>query len=773
MALDVNKDFHHLSTSFSYYIDTEEKLTFSEILDNQHLEFTDYSTKGIPTFYQPTTVWLKLDLHFDPQVTSDRYYIFCLQSNLFELEVYRRQKEGSFSQLKTGNLYPFKQREILSPKYGFTVDPSIAQQTVYIRFTGGVGNHRLPWVIVNESTYQSESKAYQLIILSCYSAISAIFLFNIGFLIIVRNKEYCAYSLYILFGALGVLSVDGLAYAFLWPELISFNQKAGEIFVLLSAIARLLAIYYFLNIKTESVLIHYVMIVIITALVLGIIILISFDRMTLPLWHTGLLWFASILCGLFMCGFGIYRRIPLAIPLFFILVVPTVFTFFQALAYWGVLEPSAKNLLFALYGFVLHILLFSLCIGIHMRYETDRRVMAQESLLRAYQQVFQLKSDFLTAVSHELRTPMNGVFGSLQLLRKDKEEDNSSLLYSAWISAKDLMRLINDLLSFSEIQSQQISIRNDLFNFDEATGKLQKRYRQLCADKGVNFEWHVDSDMPDQLVGDREKTLTVISKLVDNAVKFASKGEVIFHASLLKKEDGHVSIMLEVKDSGIGMSEKEMETIFESFKQRECGLRRSYGGLGIGLSITKGLIEALKGSITIESEKGRGTTAKVYLDFQYIEQKLVESDLSSLDDVTEKLPVLIVEDNKVNQQILVKMLAKMGCDSIVANNGIEALAVLEENKLSVILMDLQMPRMDGLECSRRIKAYKDERKNIPIIAVTGNAMEFNLNDCAKVGIKAYITKPIDFTTLEKVVRAYMVLDRGENNTGNCSSFKTL
>lgn len=754
-ALEVDYDYFFLSPEFEYLVDSENDLTLNDIL-TQKLRFTKSGITPVPRLDRFTSLWLKLQLSFDSKAQQDRYYLLSLLNHLDEIDIYRENANDIFSRFSTGNIFPFSERELNEAKYGFTVDPAIAEQTIYLRIKGGMSVNSLSWVLVNDEVFQTESEKFYYLNVFCYTAIIAIFLFNLGFFVVLRRAEYLLYSGFILFGGLTYASIDHIAYQFLWPRQPEFNAISTNLFMLLSAISRLMAFALFLNIKSVSIGLHRSVKLVVTLLALGLLALIILGS-ACPPWIFIIIWLISLFYTLLMCVYCLYRKVALSGILLFILLVPTIFNVAQMIFYGGIVPVEAQYLFVSQFGFVIHAVLFSLCIAVHLKNETKEKQSAIEASLRAYSHVFQLKTDFLTAISHELRTPMNGIFGSLQLLRADQDinKKSSQLVDSAWISAKDMMRLINDILSFSEIQSGHTAVKNDLFDFEDATSQSRSRYQLLCKAKGINLKWHVDGGMPNQLVGDQEKVRIIISKLLDNAVKFTQQGDVSFSAKVESIENSRVSLVLEVSDNGEGIPANEMLTIYEAFKQRESGLRRSYGGLGIGLSITKGLVDALGGSVEIQSDPNCGTKISVYLTLQYIEDALTPVKITEKPDFDKLDAVLIVEDNRVNQLILEKMVTRLGCQSVLANNGKEALDILEKEPVSAILMDLQMPVMDGLECSRQIKNLPDARRNLPIIAVSGNAMDFNRLDCINAGMVAYIKKPINYSILEQVLFTHL------------------
>ncbi|MBL4827497.1 MAG: response regulator [Spongiibacteraceae bacterium] len=362
------------------------------------------------------------------------------------------------------------------------------------------------------------------------------------------------------------------------------------------------------------------------------------------------------------------------------------------------------------------------------------------------------KSEFLAAVSHELRTPMHGILSGIQIAQFDSKEPLRSTLELIHSSASEMMLMVNDILTYTEIQSGQLTSHKINSTTHLISQELYKRYKRLCDAKGLTLEWNMDPDTPAWLELDEDKLLIVLRKILDNAVTFTDRGRIVVNAKI-NREQNSWRLVYTIEDTGIGIKVSEKEKIFDVFQQNESGSQRRYGGLGIGLSISRKLVHAMQGELTVESQEGMGSTFSVSVPVLMgadIAGKTVYDDVS----ISNNLPVLIVEDNIINQKILVKMLEKMGCESLVANHGEEALKILETESVSLILLDLQMPIMDGITCTQRIREFNDERQNIPIVALTANQMKVDKELCLLKGMNEYLQKPIAFDVLSKTVARY-------------------
>ena len=386
-------------------------------------------------------------------------------------------------------------------------------------------------------------------------------------------------------------------------------------------------------------------------------------------------------------------------------------------------------------------------------------VEAQAESIKAFESNLILKQDFLATISHELRTPMNGIIGGIQLAKQDQGLAEQLDIIDR--SAVELMGLINDILTYAEIQSQRFTIREEVLDLTAFFLQLQQNYQQLCEQKQLELRWQVSSDLPPYVQMDKDKLTAVISKLMDNAVKFTQHGVVTLCAEM-RSTASLTELICSVRDTGIGIAEEDYDKIFEAFRQKDSSIRRGFSGLGIGLAICHEIVDAMGGVLTVESKSDKGSHFTVTLPIKATdliedkEQDHKEQLAVSADHLA--LPILVVEDNLVNQQVLVRMLQRLGYLSVIANNGQQALDLLKQQAVSLILMDLQMPVMDGLTCTHKIRSDDGAFSQLPIIAVTANLMDADQQSCLDAGMNDYIKKPVNMPQLAKMLAHYISPD---------------
>lgn len=384
---------------------------------------------------------------------------------------------------------------------------------------------------------------------------------------------------------------------------------------------------------------------------------------------------------------------------------------------------------------------------------TIRRNLYEIELLRTryiLEKSNRVKQDFLTMISHELRTPMNAIMGGIQLAKKtgtDQLEPPFDVIQSG---AVDVMDLINDILLYTEIQAGVLLDHRDTVELAFELEVLRAHYQSLCDEKQLELRWQLDSSVPHYIVIDIDKLRTIISKLLDNAVMYTRNGFVSLRMSMATEGD-EKRLTVTVEDSGIGIKESMQEKVFLPFMQREGGMQRRYGGLGVGLTICKELVDFLGGGLSLQSMRKQGTQVDFSLPVD-IGVAPETAEFSGIADPSK--PILIVEDNRVNQKIMAKMLDKLGYSSLIADHGLHALEILKQHSVSLVLMDLQMPEMDGFSCTEHIRNEATPYRAIPIIAVTANLMDADRDRCMAAGMNEFLKKPVDIFTLKSVLETY-------------------
>ncbi|CAL1518314.1 ATP-binding protein [Chitinophaga sp. MM2321] len=392
------------------------------------------------------------------------------------------------------------------------------------------------------------------------------------------------------------------------------------------------------------------------------------------------------------------------------------------------------------------------------------RIHKQEQLIEALDESRQqekklaaVKDQFLANMSHEIRTPMNAVMGFTHLLQAQPLNERSQEYVSAIAGAgRNLLEIINDILDISKIESGMMRIEATSFSLHGILHALYTMFRPKAEEKHLQLTVTIDDQVPDLLYGDGMRLTQVLVNLTSNAIKFTSEGAVDIHVACIKAAGNIVRIVFTVRDTGIGIEPAKLDSIFDRFNQAEASTTRKYGGTGLGLTIVKQLIELQDGTITVESKPGAGSTFKVELPYTPGEF-LPENGEGSYAE-HDPLPLhpdvwlLVAEDNRMNQNLLRHLLTSWQLQYKVVNNGKEALQAIEKQHFDLVLMDIQMPEMDGYTAVQKIR--HELHSNIPVIAMTAHAMAGERDKCLQMGMSEYISKPIQEDDLYRLIQLY-------------------
>lgn len=375
----------------------------------------------------------------------------------------------------------------------------------------------------------------------------------------------------------------------------------------------------------------------------------------------------------------------------------------------------------------------------------------------------QVKSDFLSNMSHEIRTPMNAIIGMTDLLL-DRINDNTQRDYlnSIKYSADNLLVIINDILDFSKIEAGKIIIENIPFGLHENMEEISKAFRYQAEEKDLDLIVNVGADVPKMIMGDPYRLNQILFNLVGNAIKFTNEGTVTIEVKVKQQVNDRYLLYFGVSDTGIGISDDKINTIFESFTQAYTDTSRKFGGTGLGLAITKNLVELQNGYLGLKSTLKRGST--FYFEIAYSEAKNLQpkatgNNTSRFINSLKGYKVLLVEDNTMNQLVAQQILLKWNAEVSIAETGVEALKFLTSEKFDVVLMDLQMPEMSGYEATRQIRGDNKLVLNpaVPIIALTADAFEETRVKVLKAGMNDFVTKPFKQEELYNKIIKYLAV----------------
>lgn len=378
-----------------------------------------------------------------------------------------------------------------------------------------------------------------------------------------------------------------------------------------------------------------------------------------------------------------------------------------------------------------------------LRRSIRRKTEEVQTLLARAEEASRAKSEFLATVSHEIRTPLNGVLGMQELvLATQLTPEQRNYVQEAQACTRSLLTLLNDVLDLSKIEAGRLTLAQEAFDVHQLISETLRPVQAEIVRKKLEFRNHVQSELPSVMSGDPVRLRQVLMNLLSNAVKFTDKGSITLDVAGRRTEDARVHVTFAVTDTGIGISPDHQSRIFDSFRQADGSIARRFGGTGLGLAIASRLVGMMGGKLTVESVEGAGSTFSFTITLAAVEMNPARP--AELHEVA-ALPgrrILVVEDNAVNRKVAEVILARAGYVVESATEGHQALRLVSNSHFDAILMDVQMPDMDGLQVTRTIRTnFPEPAASVPIIALTANAMPGDVEKCIAAGMNGYVAKP--------------------------------
>lgn len=728
----------------------QDVYTLEEIRNNTpNLNFKPLDSENVNIGFTKDQYWIKFKIKNATSQTLT-YYLETGRPITDMVDFYSISTSGEIQAQQSGDKMAFSNRSFNHRKSIFEIHlPSRETLDIYIRFENDGEVLNLPLLLHNTTSLLKITYLEQMVFGIFYGILFIAAIIYLFFFFALGERSFLYYSIYVISVGLLQFSLDGYFYQYLAPDGGWFSNHAVVLFAIISAgflgkysefyldisksnsfVPGIFKIIYFgLGLLLLAVIfvpdllqysypsVNILGLGVLVAIVISIIILVSKKITVDKFYITGI--FFLIL------GFVVFILNNLS-------VLPTTF-----------LTQNGAKL-----GTGLEIIFLSLSMANRIKKLKSEKEQLQNLALIRLKEMNELKSYFLSNLSHELRTPLNAIMGLADTMANEAAEEkvrNTSNVIKA--SSIRLLNLINDILDFSKIEKGELKLEKEVFDPVQIMEQLQISYRNQAEEKGLSFEYHIKNTTTGVVIGDANRLAQIVNNILDNAVKFTPEGSVRVELETRTAGKDTLEFILKVSDTGIGIATEKMETIFESLTQESINNKRKYGGLGLGLYIIKVLVDMHKGRIQMESKRGVGTTCILKLSYPMVSKPVTQPKQYSVDryDLQHK-HILVVEDDPINRMVLKMILSKWeGTKVSYANNGAEALDLLKENLFDLVLMDLQMPVMDGYEACIAIRKGEAglENKNIPVMAVTADVMESTKQRVIDIGMNDYLAKPVD------------------------------
>lgn len=728
--------------------------SISNILTSKLLNYSNLESQNHDFGFNSDTHWIRFRLK-NSSKKAKTYYLETARPVTDIVNLYQIGKTNIIH--KNGDQIAFENRDVQHRQIVFKILlKPLSEQEFYIEVVSDGETTNLPLNLYNETSFINNNYKQQLFLGLFYGVLLLAGLIYLFFYKSLKSKAFLYYGLYVFTIALMQAALDGFVHQYFIPNGGYLNSRMVLISALFTNFFLLKYCEYFLNIKLN--LPKYKKLYNITYITIAVLFTLIFINskaleIAYPLSNlNGLLSLILILATVFTLRFKKISVDPyFSIGIFFLVIGLLGFVMNNL----GILPSNFYTLNSSKFGTGFEVIFLSLSMTNLLRKLREQKEKSQEMALKKSEEVSELKTFFMSNMSHELRTPINAIMGVVETELANQSNTferrkKYQIIRNATIS---LLSNVNDVLDFDKIEKNEIKLNVETFNPSIILNQISENWKSEALKKGLSYRFEMDSEIPVNIKGDPDRLLQILNNVLSNAVKFTTTGSIVFKLKCIAQPNNICQFSFQVSDTGVGMNKENKKIVFDSFNQMRLNHKRQFGGIGLGLTIAKHLVTLFNGTITLESEQNKGTEVFIEIPFQETLEK--KSLVENKNDLQEKsLHILIVEDNKLNQMVMRKLLQGfLNTTFSVVENGKEAINSLQKEVYDLILMDLQMPIMDGYEATELIRSGKFGKTigSIPIIAVTADAMEETRQRVLSLGMNDYITKPVKRELLLKKI----------------------
>ncbi|WAJ36864.1 response regulator [Pseudomonas sp. GOM7] len=732
--------------------------------------FIQHDQSVLNAGYSRSVFWLRLDLEYRPQQSSGprSWLLELAYPPLDHVELYEQEGGGRFHLTqRTGDALPFDSRQLRQNNYLFELllHPGEPKR-LYLRLESQ-GSIQAPLTLWAPNAYLEDQPGRIYVLGIIYGVLLVMLVYNLFIYLSVRDTSYLYYILYIASFGLYQVSVNGAGIEYFWPNSPWWANAATPFLIGSASLFGCQFARSFLHTAEHSPWVDRGLMLLMAcgATVMVLALTISYATALrlatyLALCFTVLIFAAGILAWL--RGMRVARYFIFAWTAF--LAGGAINT----LMVLGYLPNVFLTMYASQIGSAIEVGLLSLALAdrINAMKEERARILQDAShKLEALNQELadsnRFKDEFLATVTHELRTPMNGVIGSLELMQTVKMDvELEQYQKTAAASARDMMRMVNDILALTELQAGKLYPRRQVFSLRSLFDDLRAQYAPRAEDKGLVFHLSLDDSLPDVVEGDADKLAQALGYLLDNAIKFTHEGEVRLQVMAAGRAGDSVPLRVQVSDTGIGF-DPDQDMLYQRFRQIDGSMTRKYGGLGIGLALCRQLVDLLGGSLEHHSVPGQGSRFLVEVPLTQPQQvagsvpRPARGPVGKAVRTPQQCTVLVVEDNAINQLVTRGMLLKLGYRVRTADNGADALELLRNERVDAVLLDCQMPIMDGFATCRALRTLPGCAE-VPVLAITAHSHSGDRERCLAAGMSDYLAKPVKFDELRVLLHDWVL-----------------
>ena len=744
-----------LASHVTYSCDGHTPRTYEDLRDD---DFQRLQRPHISLGFRPDACWFRWEVHNSGQ--EGRRVLFTLDYPVLDHVDLYRSGSGATQHWAMGDGLRFGDRSIDSRNFVLPLTLGAGETARFTLRVQSSGSMTVPIALSDPDYYIGDHEQNEWW-LGVFYGISLGLLFYHGFLLLVlRERIYRFYVLHLGASLAYLATLQGIAYR-VWPDWIDWNNRSnflagyllfltGALFArdylatrawkvgdrLLLALASINATALFVHVFLPTALLYkslagMAIITMLSLLVTGII-----------RWQQGLREARQ-----FVLAWGLFMLMAIVFSLKTYGVLPTL--------------PVLQTVNFLQLGMILQQVLLSLGLADRLTSLKREKIQREQEILRERAEN-EAKGDFLAKMSHEIRTPMNAVLGLTHLL-KDSRLDNVQREQVNMLSSagQSLLELINDILDYSKISAGKLELEKITFNLPALFSDCVSMFAVNASQKSLSLAYEPAPGLPVWVKGDPVRIRQIASNLLNNAIKFTEQGQI--HVRLQSRQSttpDRAWILIEVEDTGIGLSDDELKPLFQAFQQADVSTTRKYGGSGLGLAISRQLVEMMEGEIGVRSLPGKGSTFWFRIPLE-IATAPVQTEQRTLPPSRDKLAgrqLLVVEDNPVNQFVITGLLRKLGITPLLSQDGQGSLDMLQQHpEIELVLMDCEMPGMDGYEATRllRLREAAEGRPRLPVIALTAHAMASHRERCLAAGMDDHLAKPVVLDELARVLLRYL------------------